>query len=105
MGAHAVKLSDTCLRLFTGISKLNLCVKTMSAVVSLVTPKLLTRLGRNNRNGRSKFRVLIRVRAINIFEHRSAAWARSRFQRCLRPPRSFPDQRIRIGETAGKIIE
>ena len=55
-----------------------------------------------NRHG---FRVLIRVRAINIFEHWSAAWARSRFQRCLRPPCSFPDQRIRIGETAGKIIE
>jgi hypothetical protein len=43
------------------------------------------------------------IRAINIFEHRSAAWARSRFQRCLRPPRSFPDQRIRIGETASKM--
>ena len=54
---------------------------------------------------RHGFRVLIRVRAINIFEHWSAAWARSRFQRCLRPPCSFPDQRIRIGETAGKIIE
>ncbi len=51
------------------------------------------------------FRVLIRVRAINVFEHWSTAWARSRFQRCLRPPCSFPDQRIRIGETAGKIIE
>ncbi len=31
--------------------------------------------------------------------------ARSRFQRRLRPPCSFPDQRIWIGETAGKIIE
>jgi len=44
---------------FTGISKAQpLCQN----YVCCGPPKLLTRLGRKNRNGRSKFRVLIRVR-------------------------------------------